>query len=867
MAAQAIREPFQVTESGDVHEAHACRELSEVTRLLTPNTWECLLLRHDMSTIADTHGVPEPLDVATRHAIRQVRDCAMFLIDRNGRAASWNVGVGEILRWPENDWVGQPLHVAFTQEDCEARVPERELFAAASTGRADDDRWMKRRDGQLFFANGTVTRILDENGELVGYLKVLRDGTVLKRTADALQRAVEADRKARRDAEHQAAVLRATIDAIPDAVFIGNADGITQCNAHALALLGAGSLHDIQVGMDVLVSRYRLRRERHGELLDPSTLPFARALRGETALLETWATKPTGEELLIRGTAAPIVVDGGTIGAVAISSDLTNQVLLQQQSHQLARVEERLRVRDEEFRALVMGVRDYAIFTVDPDGRISSWHVGAQLMKGYTDAEAIGMPFSQLFTPEQRQQDRPRQEMEFAARTGEYKGEGPRIRKNGEIFEAAVVLTALRGPNDELLGYLKLTQDITRRKQVELEREQLLRDAEAARHDAEHASHAKGEFLATISHELRTPLSAILGWSLLLERGLADPSMVKHGLAAITRNARTQVQLIEDLLDMNRIESGQLKIQMEPVELAETVVAAIEEVQLQARAKGVAIGTKVDPMSGPVMADPTRLQQILWNLLVNAVKFTPAGGRVTVSVTRKAGTVEIAVQDTGQGMSREFIAQAFDRFRQQDATSTRRHGGLGLGLAIVRQLVNLHNGHVRAASPGAGLGSTFTVCLPSWDAPLVSSSAAPIESPLQNVEHRLSGYKILLVDDETDVREVAALALRAAGANVIVAADAKSALATFRQDEPDAVLCDIGMPDHDGYEFIRRLRELETPAGRRTPAAALTAYARAEDRQRALDCGYQAHFVKPLGPDSLVEATARLLRDGPGPRS
>lgn len=822
-----------------------------------------------MSTIADTRGVPEPLDLATRHAIRQVRDYAMFLIDRNGRAASWNEGVGEILQWPEDDWMGQPLHVAFTQEDCEARVPERELLTAAGTGRSGDDRWMKRRDGERFFASGSVTRILDQHGQVVGYLKVLRDATSLQRATCGLQRAIEADRQARRDAEHQAAILRATIDAIPDAVFIGNADGIRQCNAQALALLGAGSLHDIQVGMDVLVSRYRLRRDRHGELLDPATLPFARALRGETALLETWATRPSGEELLIRGTAAPIVVDGQAIGAVAISSDLTDQVLLQQQSHRLAHMEERLRVRDEEFRALVMGVRDYAIFTVDPDGRISSWHVGAQLMKGYTHDEAIGMPFSRLFTPEEREQDRPGQEMEFAARTGEYKGEGRRMRKNGEVFEAAVVLTALRGPNDELLGYLKLTQDITRRKQVEQEREQMLRDAEAARRDAEHASHSKGEFLATISHELRTPLSAILGWSQLLERGLADPPMVKHGLAAITRNARTQVQLIEDLLDMSRIESGQLKIQLEPVELAETVVAAIEEVQLQASAKGVAIGTRVDPMTGPVMADPTRLQQILWNILVNAVKFTPSGGRVTVSVTRQAETVEIAVEDTGQGMSSEFIAQAFDRFRQQDATSTRRHGGLGLGLAIVRQLVHLHDGKVRAASPGAGLGSTFTVCLPAMDAAPASPSAPCLvesESRTQLVEHRLAGYRILLVDDETDVRDVAAFALRAAGADVVEAADARSALALFRQRQPDAVLCDIGMPGHDGYEFIRWLRELERPAGRRTPAAALTAYARTEDRRRALESGYQAHLAKPLDPASLLEATLTLLQGAPATR-
>ncbi|MFL6698410.1 MAG: PAS domain S-box protein [Vitreoscilla sp.] len=824
-----------------------------------------------MSPFATTRSAPEPLDVATHHAIRQVKDYAMFLIDRQGRAASWNEGVREILGWTEDDWLGQPVQVAFTPEDRAAGIPEHELTVACDEGRADDDRWMQRRDGKRFFANGSVTCIRKESGELVGYLKVLRDGTPLHDATEDWQRALQAEREARAQAERQAAVLQATIDAIPDALYIGTAEGITQCNPQALALLGADSLQDLQRDIGQLAERFNVRLERNGKAAAPEQLPFARALRGEQAALETWATRPNGEDVLIRGTAAPIVVDGRIIGAVAVNSDLTEHHRLKEQQLALAHAQERLRVRDEEFRALVVGVRDYAIFTIDPDGLISSWHEGAQLMKGYTSQEAIGMPFANLFTPEERAVDKPRREMEFAATHGEYKGEGPRLRKDGTIFDAAVVLTALRGPDGALLGYLKLTQDITSRRHLEQQQEQTLRNAESARRDAERASQVKTEFLATISHELRTPLSAILGWSQLLERGLADPKTVKHGLNAITRNARTQVQLIEDLLDMSRIESGQLKIQREPVDLSEAVAAAIEEVQMQARTKGVLLGTLIDPRAGLVMADPGRLQQILWNLLVNAVKFTPAGGRVTVSVRRTDDHVEIAVEDTGQGMTGDFIELAFNRFQQHDSTSTRRHGGLGLGLAIVRQLTQLHQGKVRAESPGPGLGSTFTVCLPALhpafdDAALDRAHEAHAPEPLGD-DHRLAGFSVLLVDDEPDARAVAAYTLRLAGADVTEAASAQAAFDVYQQAPPDAVLCDIGMPEHDGYEFIGWLRELEAREGRRTPAAAFTAYARSEDRQRAMEAGYQMHLIKPLDPHALVEATVSLLQRQAGPLS
>jgi PAS domain S-box-containing protein len=813
---------------------------------------------------------PPPFDsnlsLSADQVVRQVRDYAMFMIDRQGHMISWNQGVQHILGWGEADWLGQHFRVAFTETDATQGVPEHELSTAEALGRADDNRWMRRKDGARFFASGSIVAIHDETGAVRSFLKIIRDGTADHEVTQNWRHALEAEREMRARAQSQTAVLRATIDAIPDALYIGTAEGITQCNPQALELLGASSIEDLQAGIGELGARFRVRHERGGELVEPQELPFARALNGETATLVTWATRPGGDDVLIRGTAAPITVNGRIVGAVAVNSDLTDRVRLEEKRHELARVQNQLRAREEEFRALMSGVRDYAIFTVAPDGRISSWHIGAQLMKGYTDDEAIGMPFANLFTPEEQASGRPEQEMKVAAETGEYKGEGQRLRKSGERFEAAVVLTALRGPDHELLGYLKLTQDITQRKQAETEREAMLRDAEIARAEAERASHSKDEFLATISHELRTPLGAILGWSQLLERGIANAEGVKQGLAAITRNARVQVQLIEDLLDMNRIESGQLRLELQKVDLVGVVAAAIEAVQPSANLKNITLSTQLDATASQLTGDPVRLQQIVWNLLVNAVKFTPEGGQVTVSTAVRGDQIHIAVSDTGQGMDKDFVARAFDRFQQQDATRTRRHGGLGLGLSIVRQLTELHGGRVHAESQGHGLGSTFTVCLPLSTArthgspPPATTEAMPLDEQVEGGESRLAGFNLLLIDDVPDGRAVAAYALRDAGARVIEAASADQGLALLHAHRPHAILCDIGMPVHDGYEFIRWVREAEKAAGRHTPAAAFTAYASAQDRQRAIEAGYQAHLVKPLAPVELVQAVVALLR-------
>lgn len=399
------------------------------------------------------------------------------------------------------------------------------------------------------------------------------------------------------------------------------------------------------------------------------------------------------------------------------------------------------------------------------------------------------------------------------------------------------------------------------------ERERLLEAERAARAEAERVGLMKDEFLATLSHELRTPLNAILGWSQILrsrERPATQHDMVE-GLEVIERNTRVQAQLIEDLLDMSRIISGKLRLDVQPVDLQDVVRAAVASVRHSAEAKELRLQVVLDPAAGPVRADPDRLQQCFWNLLTNAIKFTPKGGRIQVSLERVNSHVEVCVTDSGQGITPDFLPHVFERFRQADATTTRRHGGLGLGLSIVKHLLELHGGTVRVKSEGEGKGATFCVELPlmvvhpadTEEARAHPRSAAAVSAPPAEPPS-LTGVTVLVVDDEVDARFLIRRVLTDCGAQVILASSADEGLDVMRSDRVDMIVSDIGMPDVDGYEFIRRVRAMSAEEGGRTPAAALTAFARSEDRTRALRAGYQTHVAKPVEPAELTAVVASL---------
>lgn len=423
----------------------------------------------------------------------------------------------------------------------------------------------------------------------------------------------------------------------------------------------------------------------------------------------------------------------------------------------------------------------------------------------------------------------------------------------------------------EIIGTLTIIEDVTERVareaklQAQIEaRSRLLSSEKLARNEAERANRLKDEFLATISHELRNPLNAILGWAHMLRLGKLTPANVERAVETIYRNAKSQAQLVSDLLDVSRIISGKLRLDVRQVDLISIVNAALDSIRPAADAKSIRLQTMLDPAAGPIAGDADRLQQIVWNLLTNAVKFTPKGGRIQVKVQRVDSHSEIVVSDSGVGINKEFLPYVFDRFRQADASITRTQGGLGLGLSIVHQLVDLHGGSVSVHSDGEGKGATFTISLP-----FVGVVSSQKDTEAATVVHSdeivsldglpsLQGLKVLAVDDEADTRELIREVLKECGAEVILSRSAAEALEALEQHKPDILISDLGMPDEDGYSLITKIRALPSERGGHIPAAALTAYARAEDRMRVLRSGFQFHLPKPVDSAELVTVVASL---------
>ncbi|WP_437994920.1 PAS domain S-box protein [Sorangium sp. So ce185] len=423
------------------------------------------------------------------------------------------------------------------------------------------------------------------------------------------------------------------------------------------------------------------------------------------------------------------------------------------------------------------------------------------------------------------------------------------------------------GPDGAVESFMGITEDVTAERLAEEERQKLLESERAARDEAERVSRVKDDFVATLSHELRSPINAILGWARILRSRPPEPQALARGLEVIERNARLQADMVSELLDMSRIVSGKLRLDVQPVDLPAVVQGALEAVKLAAEAKGLTVVSSVEPEALSLKGDPARLQQVAWNLLSNAAKFTPAGGRIDVALRRAGAHAELSVSDTGPGIAPQFLPHLFERFRQADASSTRKHGGLGIGLSIVKHLVELHGGTVQVASPGEGRGATFTVKLPlagvSPQAPGATQRppAARAEPAAAYPADELTGVRVLVVDDQPDAREVAQRVLEECAARVTTAGSAAEAVAMLERERPDVLVSDLGMPDEDGFQLIRRVRGLGPDRGGATPAVALSALARAEDRARALGAGYQAHVAKPLDPAELVGVVAALARD------
>jgi PAS domain S-box-containing protein len=653
-----------------------------------------------------------------------------------------------------------------------------------------------------------------------------------------------------RDAEELRNRLAAIVASSDDAIISKTLDGVIMTwNEGATRIFGYTAEEAIGKPITMLIPPDRLdeepqilRRLRAGERVDH---------------IETIRVRKDGSLRNISLTVSPVRnAAGEIIGASKIARDITPQ----------KRAEEALRDSNERFR-LMANAAAVLIWIAD-QSKQRVWFSHRWLeFTGRSSDEEHGFGWTQNV----HEEDLARCLQEYAEGFDSrrpFRSEYRLRNRDGAprwIIEQANPL--FEGPGGQFSGYIGSCVDITETKQLQAEREETLRAERAAREEAERVGRLKDEFLATVSHELRTPLNAILGWSTLMRRLKPDSDEHARGIETIERNARVQAQIIADLLDMSRIISGKVQLDVQAIDMVEVINAAIDAVKLSIEAKKLRLRVTLDAKAGRLRGDAGRLQQVIWNLLTNAVKFTPSGGHINVLMERVNSHVEICVEDSGMGIKPEFLAFVFDRFRQADSTTTRRHGGLGLGLSIVKHLVELHGGSVRAKSAGEGQGATFIVALPISvvlsEEPARAERSSFSDVDVSSIElPSLAGVRALVVDDQQDARILICRLIEEYGGRCILAESGPEALRKLAEEDVNILISDIGMPDFDGYQLIRRIRTMHESRSRNIPAIALTAYARADDRQRALLAGFQMHVSKPVEPRELIAGIASLLNLG-----
>jgi PAS domain S-box-containing protein len=661
---------------------------------------------------------------------------------------------------------------------------------------------------------------------------------------------------AERDADELRGRLAAIVASSDDAIISKNLDGtIVTWNEGATRIFGYTPEEVIGKSITIVIPPDRLEEE-------PAILARLRAGQ-RVDHYQTVRVRKDGSLVDISLTISPVRnAAGEIIGASKIARDITQQ----------KRAEESLRVSNERFR-LMADSAPVLIWIADHTKARNWFNKGWLDFTGRSPEEQAGFGWTQVVHEDDLAQCLQAYGEGFDTRQpfrSEY-----RLRRADDqarwVIEQANPL--FEGAGGSFSGYIGSCVDITESKQLESDREQTLSAERAARDEAERVGRLKDEFLATVSHELRTPLNAVLGWATLLRR--LEPGSADHsrGLETIERNARVQGQIIADLLDMSRIISGKVQLDVQPTDLNDVINAALDAVKLPIEAKKLRLRVTLDARAGRLRGDPGRLQQVFWNLLTNAVKFTPSGGRIDIVMERVNSHVEVSIDDSGIGIKPEFLAFVFDRFRQADSSTTRRHGGLGLGLSIVKHLVELHGGTVRVKSAGEGQGATFVVALPI--SVLRTEDSGRIERPafsdvdISAIElPSLEGARALVVDDQADARILICRLIEEHGGRCTPAESSTQALTIVAQEDVNILISDIGMPDFDGYELIRRIRAMHSSAVRNLPAIALTAYARADDRQRALLAGFQMHVSKPVEPRELIAGIASLLNlsASPAPR-
>ena len=746
--------------------------------------------------------------------VESIEDYAIFMLDPDGVICSWNRGAHIIEGYTSQEIIGKHFSIFYPAEQIAQGAPARELKTAAEVGRFEDDGWRLRKDGSRFWATVIISRILDASGRLVGFSKIARDLTERR----------EQDLRLRHSEER----FRLLVTSVKDyAIFMLDTQGfVATWNTGAESIKGYSASEIIGSHFSRFYPPDAIKRGLPEEELQGAMMQG----RFED---EGWRVRKDGSRFWANVIITAVRnADGHLIGFSKITRNLSER-----RAH-----EEALRQSEERFRLLVDGVTEYAIMMLDESGVVVSWNAGAERIKGYKSPEVLGKHVSHFYTSEAIKANEPWEHLQEALRNGRVATEGWRVRKDGSLFWASVVTTALHDADGRLYGFAKVTQDLTQRRHAEA-----LADTTQRMH----------EFIAMLAHELRNPLAPIRNAVALMGRkGLNDPAL-ESMRKTIERQSLQLVHLLDELLDVNRIARGDFSISHEPVDVLDVIARAHETTRPLIDKRGHTLDMQIPEDPVRITGDTVRLTQALVNLLHNAAKYTPDGGTIRLTALVRGAELEIRIADNGKGIERDMLEKVFELFVQIDPLANDTMGGLGVGLALVRRIIELHGGNVLARSAGAGRGAEFIVRLP-----LASAQVRPISSAVSAVAGKLPQLRVLVVDDNHDAADTLSLLLESMGQQVTAVYDGPMAVSVAQKFRPDVILTDIGMPRMSGYAVARAIRSAMPIA---TPVlAAVTGWGQQADKCRAEEAGFRYHFVKPVSDDMLRELLTEVARSKGG---
>jgi PAS domain S-box-containing protein len=753
------------------------------------------------------------LDASTlRIFVESVRDYAILMLDPAGHVASWNPGAEAIKGYAAHEIIGSHFSRFYPPEALARGLPDYELTEAARIGRFEDEGWRLRKDGSRFWANVIITALRDANGRLIGYAKVTRDLTERRRQEEELR--------------HKEERFRSLVEGVKGyAIFMLDIRGIvTTWNAGAEKIHGFAASEILGSHFSRFYPPEALKEGAPEHELQSATMEG----RFED---EGWLVRKDGARFWANVVLTAIRDTSGALtGFSKITCDLSERRVHEQ----------KLKDSEVHFRLLVDGVTEYAIIMLDDNGIVSSWNAGAERIKGYKAGEILGRHYSHFYTTEDIAANKPWHQLLRARLEGRVNDEGWRKRKDGRLFWASTVITALHDEKGRLQGFAKVTQDLTQRRHAET-----LADTAQRMH----------EFIAMLAHELRNPLAPIRNAVALMGRkGLKDPTL-EAMRQTIDRQSVHLTRLLDELLDVNRVARGQFSIEKTPLDLAEVLTRSIETSRPVIDAHGHRLSVDLPGTPLPVVGDEVRLAQAFVNILNNAAKYTPEGGDIALHARANATEVEVRVRDTGKGIAPDQLERVFELFVQVDPNSKGAVGGLGVGLALVRRVIELHAGNVQARSEGLGKGSEFIVRLPlAATQPRVVSTPRP--APAELAPHLL---RVLVVDDNRDAANSLEALIQSMGQDVRVAYDGESGLRLAQSFHPDVVLLDIGLPHISGYDVAHELRK--DRATKPPLLVAVTGWGQEADRQRAAEAGFDHHFVKPVSEAALRSVLSEAARE------